>query len=80
MPPEDSAKETPLTLLHHDLRTPLAAVVGLAQVLEEEVHDPRLRPLVCLLRESSDRLRGEVEHLLDHVDDDAAERLARRAA
>jgi signal transduction histidine kinase len=50
--------------MSHEIRTPLSAVIGYAQVLSEEVDD-RLRPLVCPIEESAQRLLATLNAVPD---------------
>lgn len=57
-----------LSAISHDLRTPLTSIVGFASVLEEETHDGssgRSRELVHAIHEEALRMSGLVTNLLD---------------
>lgn len=57
--------------LRHDLRSPLAVIVGRADLLLSELHGPlnaEQRRSVEALLQSADRLQRELEELADRVD------------
>jgi two-component system sensor histidine kinase KdpD len=64
----DALREALIGSVSHDLRTPLASIVGSASVLAQSPDiekNPRLAPLVQGLREEADRLDEHIQNLLD---------------
>ena len=51
--------------MSHEVRTPLTAVIGFAEVLEDELEAPHLRELAALIRESGARLLETLNSVLD---------------
>jgi len=64
---EQDLREAFVANLNHELRTPLAAIIGLAQVLGEESDGDALE-YVEMIRASGRRLHGSVERMLESVD------------
>lgn len=67
--------DTFVTNLNHELRTPLAAIIGLTHVLGEEVDGDALE-FVDLIRESGRRLQGTIERMLESVENQNRSRAA----
>lgn len=61
----NETKDRFLGIAAHDLRTPLAGVVGLAELLREEPLGPEQRRCVDGILESSERMLGLITDLLD---------------
>lgn len=74
-PPSQGTDDPFVTNLNHELRTPLAAIIGLTHVLGEEVDGPALE-FVDLIRESGRRLQGTIERMLESVELEARSRAA----
>jgi two-component system sensor histidine kinase KdpD len=54
-----------LAAISHDLRTPLAALVAMADTLVAEADDERLAPTARRMREAAMRMSSQVSNLLD---------------
>ncbi|MBK5928174.1 hypothetical protein CCR87_12675 [Rhodobaculum claviforme] len=59
------AKSRFLANMSHEIRTPLNGVLGMAQVLEEELSEPRHRRMLEVIRESGEMLLGVLNDVLD---------------
>ncbi len=59
------AKSRFLAHMSHEFRTPLNAIVGVGQVLEETRLDARQREMLAILRSAGEGLRHQVDELLD---------------
>ncbi len=59
------AKRAFLAVVSHELRTPMNHIMGAADLLERYVADERAKPWVGVLRQSSRRLLGMIEDLLE---------------
>ncbi|WP_139103219.1 ATP-binding protein [Pararhodobacter sp. CCB-MM2] len=59
------AKSIFLANMSHEIRTPLNGVLGMAQVLESQVHDPEQRAMVTTIRESGQSLNNILNDILD---------------
>lgn len=57
-------KGTFLANMNHEIRTPLAAVLGYAQILEEELEDPVHREMTQSIIQSGQRLLDTLDALL----------------
>ncbi len=66
---EGPARARFVAKLSHDLRTPLSAVLGYAELIESEVMgplgSPRYQQYAALIRQSGQRLLGLIEELLE---------------
>ncbi len=51
--------------MSHEVRTPLTAVIGFAEVLQDEIEVPALRELAVLIKESGVRLLETLNSVLD---------------
>ncbi len=51
--------------MSHEVRTPLTAVIGFAEVLQEEIEVPELREVAMLIRESGTRLLETLNSVLE---------------
>lgn len=58
--------------MSHDVRTPLTGVVGMAQVLEENLADPQQRQYAHWLKKSGDKLLKMLNQILDSISADNA--------
>lgn len=59
------AKSSFLANMSHEIRTPLNGVLGMAQVLEDELSDPRHRRMLSTIRDSGEMLLGVLNDVLD---------------
>ena len=57
-------KEVMLDNMNHELRTPLAGILGLADVLMEDVEEP-MKEMVVLVKENGDRLLRTLNTIVD---------------
>ncbi len=57
-------KSTFLANMNHEIRTPLAAILGYAQILEEELNDPMQREMTQVIKQSGQRLLDTLDALL----------------
>ncbi len=58
-------KSTFIANMSHEVRTPLTAVIGFAEVLQDEIESPQLRELATLIQESGARLLETLNSVLD---------------
>lgn len=58
-------REEFIAVLGHDLRNPLASVLGGVRLLEREEHSPRGRQIIDMVRASAKRMSGLVDNVLD---------------
>lgn len=64
----EGLKDEFVNIAAHELRTPLAGVMGFVGVLQEELkqsHDPMMANLTDLILQSTERLRGIIDELVD---------------
>jgi len=61
----NQAKSRFLANMSHEIRTPLNGVLGMAQVLEDELTEPRHRHILGIIRESGEMLLGVLNDVLD---------------
>ncbi len=61
----NQAKSRFLANMSHEIRTPLNGVLGMAQVLEDELTEPRHRHILGVIRESGEMLLGVLNDILD---------------
>jgi two-component system phosphate regulon sensor histidine kinase PhoR len=64
----EGLKDEFVNIAAHELRTPLAGVIGFVGVLEEELHqldDPMMANLIQLILHSTDRLKTTIDELID---------------
>jgi PAS domain S-box-containing protein len=59
------AKSRFLANMSHEIRTPLNGVLGMAQLLEDEIADPRQRGLLATIRDSGEMLLAVLNDILD---------------
>ncbi|SHK57111.1 ATP-binding protein [Rhodothermus profundi] len=57
-------KSTFLANMNHEIRTPLAGILGYAQILEEELQDPMQREMAQVIKQSGQRLLDTLDSLL----------------
>jgi len=57
-------KSTFLANMNHEIRTPLAGILGYAQILEEELNDPMQREMAQVIKQSGQRLLDTLDALL----------------
>ncbi len=57
-------KSTFLANMNHEIRTPLAGILGYAQILEEELADPMHREMAQVIKQSGQRLLDTLDSLL----------------
>ncbi len=79
--PADTPTEELVTLLNHEFRTPLNAIIGFAEMLDRETYgslgDPHYREYARHIQESGERLLEFLSDMLDLViGDNAAMRLS----
>ena len=60
----DAELKTAVTNVSHDLRTPLTAVCGYLDLLEQEEHSERSRRYLAVIRERTDSMRALTEEML----------------
>ena len=60
-----AAGSEPLARMRHDLRTPLAVIIGLAQVLERELSDPEQKQDAAEIVENGRKLQRLIDDLVD---------------
>jgi len=60
----DGIAEELLSWLAHELNTPIAVIVGYAELLEKRVEEPAHREAAVHIREAAQRLRSTVDRLL----------------
>jgi two-component system, OmpR family, sensor histidine kinase KdpD len=66
----DLLRKALLGAVSHDLRTPLASIVGASTILADAPRlreDPRLRALLEVLHEEAGRLNDDIQNLLDAI-------------
>lgn len=59
----DNALKAAVTNVSHDLRTPLTAICGYLDLLEQEPHSPRAKRYLAVIRERTDAMRTMTEEL-----------------
>ncbi len=63
----NTAKSEFLANMSHDIRTPLAGVVGMSELLENDLQNPRQINFAHMLHDSSEELLGLLNHIIDDV-------------
>ena len=63
----DAALKTAVTNISHDLRTPLTAICGYLDLLEQETHTAVSKRYLAVIRERTDAMRAETEELLQYT-------------
>lgn len=58
-------KSTFIANMSHEVRTPLTAVIGFAEVLQDEIDEPQLQELAALIHQSGTRLLETLNSVLD---------------
>ena len=61
------AKSQFMAVMSHEIRTPLNGVVGMADLLSEEVHTPRANAYLSALKRSAESLRAVINDILDYT-------------
>ncbi|GGW32180.1 ATP-binding protein [Vreelandella hamiltonii] len=61
------AKSEFMAVMSHEIRTPLNGVVGMADLLGDEVHSPKGQAYVSALKRSADSLRSVINDILDYT-------------
>lgn len=61
------AKSEFMAVMSHEIRTPLNGVVGMADLLSEEVHTPKGQTYLSALKRSADSLRAVINDILDYT-------------
>ncbi|GGC77247.1 ATP-binding protein [Vreelandella lutescens] len=61
------AKSQFMAVMSHEIRTPLNGVVGMADLLSEEVHTPKAHAYLSALKRSADSLRAVINDILDYT-------------
>lgn len=61
------AKSEFMAVMSHEIRTPLNGVVGMADLLSEEVHTPKGQAYLSALKRSADSLRAVINDILDYT-------------
>lgn len=61
----NDAKSQFLAVMSHELRTPMNGVLGMAEVLDDEIKEKGQRELLAVLRESGEALKRVLGDLLD---------------
>ena len=61
------AKSQFMAVMSHEIRTPLNGVVGMADLLSEEVHSPRGYAYLSALKRSAESLRAVINDILDYT-------------
>ncbi|MCA2012083.1 response regulator [Cereibacter sphaeroides] len=59
------AKSQFLATMSHEIRTPLNGILGMADLLSEDLHDPGQREMVAAIRDSGDMLLSVLNGVLD---------------
>ncbi len=59
------AKSEFLSMMSHELRTPLNSIVGPCELINQQIDDPDLKPLVDVMRTSSSHLLDLINSILD---------------
>ncbi len=59
------AKSNFLANISHEIRTPINAIIGFTELLDEEINDIRLKNYLSSIKSSSNTLLGLIEDLLD---------------
>ena len=57
-----------LSVVSHEMRTPLNGILGMAQALEGTAHDADQAECLNVIRESGEKMLDTVSHILDYVD------------
>ncbi len=63
----DAALKTAVTNISHDLRTPLTAICGYLDLLEQETHTDVSKRYLAVIRERTDAMRAQTEELLRYA-------------
>jgi len=63
----NTAKSEFLANMSHDIRTPLAGVVGMSELLENDLQNSRQINFAHMLHDSSEELLGLLNHIIDDV-------------
>lgn len=63
----DAALKTAVTNISHDLRTPLTAICGYLDLLEQETHTDVSKRYLAVIRERTDAMRTQTEELLRYA-------------
>lgn len=61
------AKSEFMAVMSHEIRTPLNGVVGMADLLSEEVKTPKAHAYLSALKRSADSLRSVINDVLDYT-------------
>lgn len=61
------AKSQFMAVMSHEIRTPLNGVVGMADLLSEEVHTPKAHAYLSALKRSAESLRAVINDILDYT-------------
>ncbi|WP_404473391.1 response regulator [Vreelandella venusta] len=61
------AKSEFMAVMSHEIRTPLNGVVGMADLLSEEVHTAKGQAYLSALKRSADSLRAVINDILDYT-------------
>lgn len=59
------AKSDFLAAMSHEIRTPLNGVLGMAHVLDRQLHDTEQRAMLQVIRDSGEHLLGVINDILD---------------
>lgn len=62
----DAELKSAITNISHDLRTPLTAVCGYLELLEQEPHTDKARRYLSIIRERTDAMRALTEELFQY--------------
>ena len=61
------AKSQFMAVMSHEIRTPLNGVVGMADLLSDEVHTPKAHAYLSALKRSAESLRAVINDILDYT-------------
>lgn len=69
------AKSDFIMNMSHDIRTPFVGILGFAELLAEIEQDPAKQEMIGYIRESSERLLGLLNEVIDIVHEDSGQKI-----